>query len=146
MAQDVFGLNKNVYNSRYITRGSGVLISFNSKDVHLAQSCNINYQREVTPIYELGSEDIYAGSSNPAGTAEISKIISSHAFALELFKLNDGCSAINFEVGGGDSCGADFGIIKCPNSMLTSVGIQATAGQASVTENANLWIGTLQTK
>lgn len=140
---DVFGVDKNVYGADRIVNGAGVLVSIDGP-IYLVQSCNVSYSRQVTPIYELGSEDIYAGVSNPAGTVQLERVIGFGKEALVTFKADDACKGKTVTIGNGDSCGDKFGTITAPNALLQDVGIRAQAGQASVTESATYWAGTLE--
>lgn len=140
---DVFGVDKNVFGADRIVNGAGVLVSIDGP-IYLVQSCNVSYARQITPIYELGSEDIYAGASNPSGTVQLSRIVGLGSEALITFKQDAACDGQTITIGNGDSCGDEFGTITAPDSMLQDVGLQAQAGQASVTENATYWAGTLE--
>lgn len=140
---DVFGIDKTVNGSDKIVNGAGVLVSIDGP-VFLVQQLQVNYSRQVNPIYELGSEDIYAGVTNPAGTIRIERAIGLGTQALNTFRL-DGCNPKTVTIENGESmCGDKFGTVTSPNSVLQDVGIQATAGGATVTESATYWTGSLE--
>lgn len=141
MAKDVFGTSKTVHAADQVTNWSGVLIMIGST-VHLAQSCNLQYQRQIQPVYELGSEDIWAGATGASGTFQIQRAIGMGVGAGEAFDLKKGCGGTTIYMMDGDgTCTDKFGEILMPDAVPQGYTIQAQAGNHIVTEDATFWVG-----
>lgn len=139
---DVFGVDRKVKGAEQIVNSSGVLVSIGGP-IYLVQQLDINYQRNITAIYELGTENVYAGTQNPQGTCQINRAIGLGGEALKTF-ATENCKAEDILVKNGEGkCTDKFGTLKMPNSMLQGATIGARAGEAMVTEQATYWIGSL---
>ena len=141
---DVFGSSKQVHSADQVTNWSGILISIDGT-IHLAQSANLQYQRQIQPVYELGSEDIWAGATPAQGTFTIQRAIGMGKKAGKAFSLSTGCSGKDIRMTDGNGvCTDKFGIVTMRNAVPQSYSIQATAGQHIVTEDATFWVGSAE--
>lgn len=139
---EYFGYTKEVKGPEHVGVTSAVLVKVDGGDVKLAQSCNIKYGRQVTPHFELGSDNVYLTVGSASGTVDISRIIGVTK-ALEPYKGQNPCKKQTISVARGSSqCGLDIGTITM-EGLLTEVGVNIDVGQFTVTDNAQYTIGSL---
>lgn len=146
MATDIYGAQKNIHGADEIVMSTGVLVSIKDT-VHLAQSVNLNYARQIQPVYELGSEDIWLTLSPASGTCEVSRAVSKDQKAFANVHGEE-CSKgydISIDKGQG-SCTADPGSIHASGCFTQSVGLQAQAGPGFLTEQMSVFVGCLEGK
>lgn len=118
-----------------ISTPSGVAISLNG-ELHLAQSVRVSYQRTVSPIYELGSEDVWMSANPPTGTIDLERVIGSAGGIFARFRTNDACKGVTIKIQQGGGCGASPGVITATDCLLSQLGFSATAGDIKITDTA----------
>lgn len=146
MANDFFGYNKQVYGPNDIVSYNKVIVSVGGY-LCLTQSVNVNYQRQVQPNYELGSDSVWLVAGASSGTCDISRALGRSGTANDAtfwsaFKPSDACSATTIKIAqGSGTCGMSPGALTMNNAVLTNVGMQASVGNLVITESANYTIG-----
>lgn len=152
---DIFGLTKTSQNSTSIGHPSmvGITLPNGNNQIALCQSVQIDYQRQASPIYELGSENVYIAVQGATGSVQLSRAINSvdnlGGSALELYN-GSGCVAspanliINTSGRGNKDCHAQTGKITCEGATLARIGFQAQAGQAIITDSAEYVVGAVK--
>lgn len=139
---DIFGYTKTTYGPSTVASPSAVMVKLDGGKVQIAQSCTINYQRQVNQNYELGSESVYLTAGHASGTCDISRLVGETG-ALVPYKPASPCDLTTIQVSNGDStCQKDIGVITM-RGVLTSVGVTVTADAFTVTDNAQYQIGDL---
>lgn len=139
---EYFGYSKNIKGPDSIGSTSAVLVKIDGSDVKLAQSVSIEYSRNISPQFELGSEDIYYTIAPASGTCTIERLVGEGS-ALQPFKPKDPCKAQTITIASGNpTCGSQIGTITM-KGMCQSVKFNATVGQFTVTDGATYQIGNL---
>lgn len=140
---DYFGYKKTAKGPGNIVSTSMVLVAIGGKSVKLAQQVTIQYQRSVTPQYEVGSDSVYMVSGHSGGTWSITRAVGESGL-LKLYKPGDACATTNLAMSKGNGvCGMDPGMITGTGCILQSVGVQASVGTTIVTDNATWTVGSL---
>lgn len=135
---DIFGAEKNAHSAEEIVMSSGVLVSIGGP-VHLAQQVNLQYQRQIQPIYELGSEDIWVSITPASGTCTINRAVGQDD-PYEFVK-GDECKGYDIALGEGKGkCTKKCPTITATGCYTTSCGLQAQAGQGFLTEDMNIFV------
>lgn len=142
MASEYFGFDNTVHGPNEITTAAAVLVRIDSGTVKLAQSVTIDYGREISPHFELGSYDVYFTVAPASGTCQIERMVGGGT-VLEPFKPSDPCSPSKlFMQGVGGQCSAGFGTVSM-EGLLQKVGATANVQQFTVTDTATYLIGKL---
>lgn len=140
---DYFGYNKTAKGPGNIVSTSMVLVAIGGKAVKLAQQVTINYQRNVIPQYEIGSDSVYMVAGQSGGTWQITRAVGEHKL-LKPYKPTDACAITNLAMAKGNGvCGMDPGFITATGCILKAVGVQASVGNTIVTDNAEWLVGAL---
>jgi hypothetical protein len=140
---DYFGYNKTAKGPGNIVSTSMVLVAIGGKSVKLAQQVTINYQRQITPQYEIGSDSVYMVAGQSGGTWDITRAVGESGL-LKPYKPGDACAITNLAMSKGSGiCGMDPGFITATGCILQSVGVQANVGSTIVTDNARWFVGAL---
>lgn len=139
MANDIFGYNKDAVSSVGLIPPGAVTLTINGK-INLAQSVEINYQREITPVYELGSENVYLVAGKSSGTLNVARMIGE---ALVQFKPSSPCATENITITKGDSTCGTGNLQLSMTGMIRSVRFSAQAGQVTVTDGADYLLSSL---
>jgi hypothetical protein len=113
----------------------------------LVQNININYSRNVSRIWELGSDDTYYVIGHTEGQAQMSRIVSKNDGDI-LDALADACEAkgkILSMSGTADTCEGEgnFGI-KMSGPMLISRSFAVDAQQFMITSQAGIMFSGLE--
>lgn len=113
----------------------------------LTQSVNVDYSRQVAPIYVMGESTVKLVPSVPTGTLSIGRCIGSGDKFASILKNDDPCAVYTITVSGaGNSCGneLDAGAIVA-TGLATRYGLQANAGPGQVvTESMVFTINSLK--
>lgn len=142
---DVFGYDKTVKGPGEIVSASAVMVKLgDSGKVNLAQAVTIDYQRTVTPNYELGSETVFLTAGHSAGTCRIERLVG-ETKALEPYVTSNSCDPTTITVAkSGDlKCSKDIGTLTM-KGLPSSVSVAVQAGQFTVTDSATYQIGNLE--
>jgi hypothetical protein len=140
MSKDIFGYTKVAKGIENIASPSLVAVSVNGK-INLAQSCTINYQRELQPVFELGSENIWMTGGKSQGDCNIERAVGEGAVWGQ-FSNGDPCTAQTIVVSKGSvSCGEWNGTVRCTGCLLQNVSVSAQVGSLVVTESAKYNVG-----
>lgn len=140
MAKDIFGYNKNKETSTGLLPPGAIILTIDGTRVNLAQEVRITYGRDVTPVYELGSEDVHLVSGKASGTCNVQRMIGD---ALKGYLPNSPCDIQNISVTKGSAVCGSGSVSLHMQGMLKSVGFTATAGQLTVTDSAEFTISSL---
>jgi hypothetical protein len=140
---DYFGYNKTAKGPGNIVSTSMVLVAIGGKTVKLAQQVTIQYQRQITPQYEVGSDSVYMVAGQSSGTWGITRAVGESGL-LKPYKPGDACDTTTLAMSKGNGiCGMDPGMITGTGCILQSVGVQAAVGSTIVTDNAQWMVGAL---
>lgn len=139
MAKDIFGYNRESFGSEKILPPGAIKVSVGGA-INLVQSVSVTYQREVSPTYELGSEDVYlvAGKSN--GTVEVSRLIGD---ALEPYLPGSACELQDITITKGTATCGDGEVNLVMRGMVQRLTFSAQAGDLTVTDGATFTISSL---
>ena len=112
------------------------LRGFGSKGA-VVQQMQINFERTMNLIYEIGSNDVYYVGDRRRGQIQGTRVVASAtSFKAMVEKYNDMCNArsntMTLEAGSCDGPGATY---VCKGVILTSIGASVTANDVVVTEN-----------
>lgn len=141
---DIFGIKKRTYGADRIVAASGVVLSIDDK-INLVQSVDLQYQRNVQAVYEIGTENVYAGTTGASGQLSVNRAVGMGIPALSKFRPGSPCRGQAIYLRNGEAtCGDKFGILSMPNSIIQSVGIQVAANNNIVTESASFWVGSVE--
>lgn len=136
---DFFGYNKQVNGISSIATPSLVSVSIGDK-LQLAQSCTVQYSRELQPVFELGSEDIWMTGGKSQGTCGIERAIGEGG-VWEPYS-GDACDGVDITITEGTStCGAVPIALYCTGCLLRQVSFTANVGQLTVTDSADYIVG-----
>lgn len=154
---DIFGYNKQGTIGK-IASPSNTLVAITGGNMDgtilLAQQCQIQYQRQVQPVYELGSDYVWMSMGQSSGNWSITRAVGERedgkggkvALLLAPYQQDDQCSSQTlFMQGNQDHCGINPGSVIGTGAILTQVGIQSQVGQLMVTDNAAWTIASLFT-
>lgn len=140
---DIFGAQKNVHGADEVVQSSGVLVSI-GETVALAQNLNLQYQRTVQALFELGSEDVYVAVTPGQGTCEVSRFITESSNVYTYVK-DDNCQDYTVDVQAGKgTCTAKVQSIHASGCHTMSVGEQVQAGQSQLTETMQIFVGMVE--
>lgn len=139
MPNDIFGIEKVAHGANEIVLSSGVLVKIKDTVV-LAQTANLDYQRTVQPVYELGSEDIWVQVSPAAGSANISRAVSASK-NVYVYGIGQGCEPYDITLSKGKGCTAQLDTVTATGCTTTSIGLQVNAGQGFLTETIQAHVG-----
>lgn len=140
---DYFGYNKTAKGPGNIVSTSMVLVAIGSNTVKLAQQVTIQYLRNITPQYEVGSDSVYMVAGQSSGSWAITRAVGESKL-LKPYKPGDACATTTLTMSKGNGiCGMDPGMITGSGAILQQVGVQASVGSTIVTDNASWMIGSL---
>lgn len=113
----------------------------------LVQNINLTYNRNVSRIWELGSDDTYYIIGHTEGQAGMSKIVGPSDNDI-LDQLGDACTAKDKTLnltGTSDNCdGPGQFSLKATGPVLTSRGFSADANQFIITSQASFMFSGLE--
>lgn len=137
---DIFGCTKTAHGSSEIVCSTGVLVAIQG-EIMLAQSCNLNYQRQAQPVYELGHEDIWVTSQPASGSCEVGRAVSESKNVYAHIN-KDSCRGVTITLQAGDgNCTAKVKTVTATGCVCQSVGLQAQAGPGFLTESMSWFVG-----
>lgn len=140
---DYFGYNKTAKGPGNIVSTSMVLMSVGGSSVKLAQTINVNYSRNITPVFEVGSDSVYMVAGQSQGTWDVTRAVGDSAI-LSPYKPGDACATTSLAMSkGSGACGMDPGMLTATGCILRQVGFQANVGSTVVTDSASWQIGSL---
>lgn len=140
---DIFGYNKTAKGPGNVVSPSMVMVMIDGERVYLAQSCTVQYSRNVTPSYELGSDSVWMTTGHSSGSCQISRAVGDDPLVTP-YLPNGACATQTITIGKGDGdCGMDPGTLTCTGSVLANVGTTLSVGGSIVTDNATWQIGSL---
>lgn len=139
---DIFGATKTGHSASEIVSSTGVLVSVGG-EIHLAQSANVTYQRQVQPIYELGSEDIWSVVPGATGTCNVSRAVSQSANVFKHVPKSCEGTTLMLQAGRGN-CSAKCGQVKCTGVIAQNVSLQVQAGQGFLTETMDFFVASVE--
>lgn len=140
MAKDIFGYNKNKESAAGLLPPGAIIVTIDDNQLNLAQEVRVEYARDVTPVYELGSENVYMVAGKSAGTCTISRMIGD---AFKGYLPNSPCDIQNISITRGSAVCGTGSVSLHMQGMIKQVGFVATAGQLTVTDSATFQITSL---
>lgn len=142
---DYFGYNKTAKGPGNIVSTSMVLMAIGGKAVKLVQSVTINYQRQVTPQYEVGSDSVYMVAGQSGGSWNIQRAVGEEPI-IKPYKPGNACQTTTLSMTKGNGvCGMDPGMITGTGCILQNVGLNASVQSTIVTDQAQWMVGSLST-
>ena len=140
---DYFGYNKTAKGPGNVVSSSMVLMSIGGTSVKLAQSVTVDYSRNITPAFEVGSDSVYMVAGQSTGTWTVQRAVGDSAI-LKPYKPGNACETTSLAMSkGSGSCGMDPGMLTATGCILRSVGFNAAVGSTIVTDSASWQIGSL---
>ena len=138
MAADVFGSTKKLSGA---IQGASVVMTIADSEAAVAgamvQSVSLQYSRQISRVFELGSENMYYNIGNSEGQGTIQTIVGpASIISGALAKLSDPCKAAEHIVkfkGSNGICGSDAGgggggvDVTAKGALLQSTSIQLNA-------------------
>jgi hypothetical protein len=123
----------------------------------LVQNLNVNYQQQITKLYEVGGTKIYYVGGRTQGQATLSRIIGPKIVAKAFYenygdvcRISEEGNNIEFELEGA-SCGADGNSPPGAKAkytakfcVVTTVGFTVQAQDMLINEQVTLMIGSLE--
>lgn len=154
MASDYFGQDKQVYDPGNIVGYNMVTVYLKNNEnsnLCLAQDVGVQYGRNVTPQYELGSDSVWLVAGSASGSCTITRALGrkgsegTGAF-WSAFKPDDACTGTTITLTkGSGACGLDPGRLVMSNSMLQSMSSSISVGNLVITEQATYVVGKVST-
>jgi len=151
MAEDIFQAKGSVGGVFKGTLVAMVIGGLTAAKGSLVQSVNINYARQVSRIWELGSEDTYFVLGHTQGNAALSKIVGRQDTDV-LQAMSDACQAINQVItltstggGIGGQClddNLDFNLV-ITGPIMDSIGFGVNANNFLITQDASIQFAAL---
>lgn len=154
--KDIFGYSNKVASEGKVVSSPMVMVAItggkndSSPYLALVQQVNVQYARQMTPVYEIGSDAIMFNASGATGSVSIQRAVGEnfgtgkHGTLLSPFLPSDPCSmqTIVIKKGTGTNCATDPGTVTA-TGMVQSVGITIPVGGALLTDNASYQIASL---
>lgn len=115
----------------------------------LVQNWNIQYQQQVTPVYECGTSTVYFSAKHASGTMTISRIVAENPETF-LKDLGQVCDPKNFTMTAyTGACGNGATAVQpvklsIKGMIASSIGFSGQAQQAYVAEDINTMFASLQ--
>ena len=143
-AKDIFGLTNTVAPFAFHdpTDNSGIF-TMNGKELTLVQQWTVNYQQQVTPVYECGTSTVYFAGKHASGTLSVGRIIADTPLEM-LQNLGTVCKQANGSIKaytgtceGGSQGGAEV-TLELNGMLATSVGFSGQAQNSYVTEDVQV--------
>lgn len=142
---DCFNINRQSHAMNEVSTPSGVQISIDG-ELRLAQRVGIQYTRQVNPIYELGSEDVWMSAQPPTGTIDMERVVGTAGVIWQKFKPQDPCKGVTIQIKKGKGCGADPGVLIATDCISTELGFTAQAGEFKITDTGKWMTGCIKDK
>ena len=143
MSKDVFGYTRNPKAAGVLSNENSTLVIGNASGgvaATLVQGINIQYQQQVTEVFELGSNRVYWKKGRPAGQGRIDRMVgagSGHGltmFGKDALDVCLGGSTMSFKLGSGN-CASDKPVtIDIGGVVVSSVGYGSSANDPQVGE------------
>lgn len=147
MANDIFGYSKQtatggVMGPNFVTVSIG-----GASNIHLVQTVSLNYQRDVQPVYEIGSGSVWMQPGPARGSLTLTRVVGqSGAFDQIVQPQGSACGTTDITISGdGSQCGgAMLGSVKCKQCMPTQVGLTVSVGTVTVTDTVGYMVGSVE--
>jgi hypothetical protein len=150
---DIFGYSRNP-SPKKVFSSSGATLKFGgegnagNKVGNLIQNWNVNYNNNITEIFELGSDAIYWVKGRPTGAGNISRIIGLGNFKLfpdNAFDICDGGVTMEIEATPGQCPNQDIGGVSLSmgGCIVTQIGFSANVADTRINENISWRFSTL---
>jgi hypothetical protein len=140
---DVFGYTKTAKGPGNVVSPSMVMVMIDGERVYLAQQCTVQYQRSVSPNYELGSDSVWMTAGHSSGTVQLSRAVGDDPLVAP-YLPGSACDTQTITVGKGDgACGMDPGTLTCAGCVLANVGTTLSVSGSIVSDSASWSFGNL---
>ena len=143
MSKDVFGYTRNPKAAGVLSNENSTLVIGNSGGgaaATLVQGINIQYQQQVTEVFELGSNRVYWKKGRPAGQGRIDRMVgagSGHGltmFGKDALDVCLGGASMSFKLGSGNCSSSTPVEIHIGGVVVSSVGYGSNANDPQVVE------------
>lgn len=138
---DIFGYNRGTPTDVFVADKSKLAI-VGVDGVDLIQSWQVQYQQQITPIYEVGSSRIFWAKGNPIGQGSIGRIVGANFLRMSSDICDKGTTIQITNASG--SCSVGEVGLTCTGSICTSIGFQAQAGNPTVSESVSFQFAALE--
>ena len=138
---DIFGYNRGTPTDVFVADKSKRSI-VGVDGVDLIQNWSVQYQQQITPIYEVGSSRIFWAKGNPTGNGSIGRIVGS-TFLRMSSDICDKGTTIQIENASG-ACSSGAVSLTCTGAICTSIGFSAQAGSPTVAEQLSFMFAALE--
>lgn len=138
---DIFGYNRGTPTDVFVADRSKLSI-VGVSGVDLIQSWSLQYQQQITPLYEVGSSRIFWAKGNPIGQGSIGRIVGS-TFLRMSGEICDRGTTVQISNASGACTGGNI-TLTCTGAICTSVGFSAQAGNPTVSEAVSFQFAALE--
>lgn len=146
---DFFGHEKTVKANDQIITAEFAALSVGGR-VSLVQSVQMNYSRDITPIFEAGSSVIYFLSGNSQGQLNLSAAVGKSGFFKNFRDIKDTCGRLDKVaidlLGAGKCAVGGTGGISFAGAMAEGFSLAYTSGPTAVTEGATIRIASMDVR
>lgn len=147
--QDVFGYNKTTHTGSIATFSDAVLSIGTSEqggELMLCQNIRLNYDRQIQPIYGIGTADIWLAPQPATGTLEVSRAIVASTSGsgnsggmLKPYAGDVRCKSTALTISEvKNDCSVTAGSVSA-SGLLARVGVTITAGQGVSLQDSAVW-------
>jgi hypothetical protein len=146
---DIYGkVAKKASSGFSIDKAQMTFTGLNNKTGLLVQSVQIQYQQQISFVYDLAApDDVYYVAGRTNGTAVIGKMVGSGGMVEEFYKkFGDVCRIeenITFSGLGGCTTGSKTATVTLANPVITQLGLQMSVDTALISENIQMMFASL---
>ena len=144
---DIFGRDAEP-GSPFSADDSTLLFKGGDAQTMVVQSLSINYQQNITRLWEVGSTKQFFVSGHQQGTANMARVVGPHPVAAAFMtQYGDVCkiaeNAMTFRIKG--DCSTNGGSIKATGVVVTQVAYSVRAQDMVVNENLDMLVTKVET-
>jgi hypothetical protein len=146
---DFFGYDKTVLANNQIITAQFAAVSANGQ-MSLVQNVQMNYSRQIQPMFEAGSSTLYYLQGNSEGQLSINSAVGKKGFFANFRNVAQNCGQINqvsidLLAGGNCSVGTSGGL-TFSGALAEGFSVAYTAGPMAVTEGAQIRIASMNVR
>lgn len=146
---DFFGHEKTVKANDQIVTSEFAAVSANGR-ISLVQSVQMNYSRQISPMFEAGSSVLYYLQGNSEGQITVNSAVGKKGFFANFRDIKGSCGkidrvSIDLLSGGKCSVGSSGGITFA-GALAEGFTVAYTAGPVAVTEGAQIRVASMDAR
>lgn len=135
MAKDIFGYEA-THGGSFKKSSKGGFAFSGAGAIALVQNWNVQYQQNVNPLYEVGSDKVYWTGAHAAGTMTLTRVVSkTHKDIVSL--LGTLCSPTSPRIIAAEDCDGGDVSLQLRGCIVQSVSWSGQAANAYVEEQVN---------